>query len=101
MIIVPDTGDEERNKKEQLMAREKEIQQYKIFSAQIELIGSLLKADQSNKILFEPLVEDLHLIVSYNKTDPLLLTAVCYLIYNCLECIDSFRSKKNKKEVAK
>ena len=94
MILVNDPN----NREEEKRAREKEIQMYRIFSAQIELIGSLLNADQMKDILFDPLVDDLFLIVSYNKTDPLLLTAVCYLIHKSLECIDQFRNSKRKSD---
>lgn len=53
---------------------------YRIFSAQIDLIASLLNADRgANKILNEGLVSELLNVLTHSSTDPILLTSLCYL----------------------
>ena len=67
--------------REELLAREKA--QYLTFAAQIELLGALINAEpaQQGDVLWDPLVGDLVVIVSHARTDPVILTSVCYLIH--------------------
>ena len=57
------------------------VKNFKLFSGQIELLASLLYAGEkeSELILSEGLVMELLNVINHFKTDPLLLTSVCYL----------------------
>ena len=57
------------------------VKNFKLFSGQIELLASLLyaKEKESELILSEGLVMELLNVINHFKTDPLLLTSVCYL----------------------
>ena len=54
---------------------------YKLFAAQIDLIASLLNAEESfrESILKEAQVNELLQVLTHNNVDPILLTSVCYL----------------------
>lgn len=60
---------------------------YRIFSAQIELIASLLNAEPrlSKLILQETLVSELLQVLTHSSTDPILLTSLCYLAEKVLK----------------
>ena len=62
-------------------SREVIVRNFKVFSGQIELLASLLNAKnhEREQILCETLVTDLLIVISHYKTDPLLLTSICYL----------------------
>mgnify|MGYP000924368662 CR=1 FL=1 len=63
------------------------VKMYKVFSAQIELIASLLNAEPSARtvILEEPLVPELLQVLTHSNTDPILLTSLCYLAEKVLK----------------
>ena len=73
------------------------VKMYRVFSAQIELIASLLNTepDKRELILNEPLVSELLQVLTHNNTDPILLTSLCYLAQNLLNC-DSIKSNPVK-----
>mgnify|MGYP001050830329 CR=1 FL=1 len=64
------------------------VKRYKIFSAQIELIASLLNAEppRRDQLLAESLIKELLQVLTHNKTDPILLTSICYLAEKILNC---------------
>ena len=57
------------------------VKMYKVFSAQIDLIASLLNTEPIHRqaILKEPIVSELLQVLTHNNTDPILLTSLCYL----------------------
>ena len=61
---------------------------YRIFSAQIELIASMLNAHpkQRDQLLQEQLIKELLQVLTHSHTDPILLTSICYLAEKILKC---------------
>ncbi len=74
------------------------VKMYKVFSAQIDLIASLLNTEFQHRhlILKEPIVSELLQVLTHNNTDPILLTSLCYLAQNLLSCEDI---RKKPKEI--
>lgn len=52
---------------------------YLTLAAEINCLGGLLEAriELRKDIVYDPLIEDLLMITSHYKTDPVLLTAIC------------------------
>ena len=69
------------------------VKMYKVFSAQISLVASLLNAEerQREQLLEEPLIKELLQVLTHSNTDPILLTSICYLAEKVLNC-DSVRT---------
>ena len=82
----------------------KRVLMYRVFSAQVMLIASLINAtpDKRGDILWDPLTSDLLVVVTHGSTDPVLLHAVCYLANQVLTGVikdDYDESKTNKVKV--
>lgn len=67
-------------KEEDSKETEKQIKQkYLALSAELDCLGSLLKAEKSKAehIYKDPVIDEILAISSHYKTDPILLTSIC------------------------
>lgn len=59
---------------------------YQTFAAEITTLGSLLNAESDLRMVllndYETVVQDILVIMSHRKTDPILLTAICKFCLN-------------------
>lgn len=72
---------------------------YETFAAEITTLGSLLNADSDLRMVllndYETVVQDILLIMSHRKTDPILLTAICTFCLNLFE-VDEIRYDQDR-----
>ena len=63
---------------------------YEVFATQIELIASLINADERvrPKILWDTTVFDLLVVVTFSRVEPVLLTSICYLVNQVCSAIN-------------
>ena len=71
-------------------SREKIKSMYEVFATQIELLASLINADERvrGKILWDTTVFDLLVVVTFSRVEPVLLTSICYLVNQVTSAIN-------------